>query len=432
MQKYYGKLLLIGLGVIIILGSTVAAAVTSPQVSDVTATNESAADVNYSQIAVGVQGAPKGRVVMVNRSNDIVWSRANVTSYHDVTILNETHLLAAYVVKSSDCGRFDSPCGRTGYRVFDWQNDTIVSEYSFPVRSQGDSEVHDVEVLSDGSYVVADMEYERIFGLSPNGTTTWQWNASSFYDAPADPTKEDWLHINDVDRIGPGRYLVSVRNANQLLIIERNGSGASVAEVINADENPNDNVRRGNESLLDRQHNPHWLGDGAVLVADSENNRIVELHRNESTGEWSPAWILNSASGLEFDWPRDADRLPNGNTLITDSRNNRIVEVTSNGTVLRSVRVESLPYEADVRAGESANVSRYPLNGSTNEGPSADAPTQSVTSMQIPLVHTLYAGIVHTVSVPYWFSQWLVLGYLIGAVPILAGLIGIVGAKFRS
>ena len=53
---------------------------------------------------------------------------------------------------------------------------------------------------------------------------------------------------------------------------------------------------------------------------------MVELH--ERNGSWEVAWGVDSAQEVRFDWPRDADRLPNGNTLITDSRNNRVVEVT--------------------------------------------------------------------------------------------------------
>ena len=65
-----------------------------------------------------------------------------------------------------------------------------------------------------------------------DGAVTWQGNASSFYDSPADPMTTDWLHINDVDVIEEGRYLVSIRNANQLVIVER---GAGVVDVINED-----------------------------------------------------------------------------------------------------------------------------------------------------------------------------------------------------
>lgn len=198
------------------------------------------------------------------------------------------------------------------------------------------------------------MEHERIFTVE-GGEVTWEWNASSFYDAPPDPTTTDWLHINDVDVIDKGRYLVSVRNANQIVIVQR---GSGVVDVINedtsdtndascrgsgqlADYDRDGEVKCGDPTVLDHQHNPQWLGDGAVLVADSENDRVVELHRT-TNGGWRPEWTLEGAGGIAFNWPRDADRLPNGNTLITDTLNRRIVEVNESGEVVWSVQTERI------------------------------------------------------------------------------------------
>nr|WP_245180920.1 arylsulfotransferase family protein [Halomicroarcula amylolytica] len=277
------------------------------------------------------------------------------------------------------------------------------------MRTNKNSEVHDVERLESGEYLVTDMEYERIFTVK-NGEVTWQWNASSFYDAPQDPTTTDWLHINDVDVIGSGRYLVSVRNANQLLVIER---GEGVVEVINEDTtdsndancrksgqlNDYDNdgdIRCGDPDVLNHQHNPQWLGDGAVLVADSENDRVVELHRTEG-GKWEPAWALDRAAGVELDWPRDADRLPNGNTLITDTLNRRLVEVDESGTVVWSVRTERIPYEADrLPYGESVGAPKYTTNGSSVDSPDAG----------VPVLSLLLVGLRAVVpSTPFWFRE---------------------------
>nr|WP_235007254.1 arylsulfotransferase family protein [Haloarcula mannanilytica] len=277
------------------------------------------------------------------------------------------------------------------------------------MRTNKNSEVHDVERLESGEYLVTDMEYERIFTVK-NGEVTWQWNASSFYDAPQDPTTTDWLHINDVDVISTGRYLVSVRNANQLLVIER---GEGVVDVINEDTNDSNDancrksgqladydgdgdIRCGDPDVLNHQHNPQWLGDDAVLVADSENDRVVELHRTEA-GEWEPAWALDQVEGVAFDWPRDADRLPNGNTLITDTLNRRLVEVDESGTVVWSVRTERIPYEADrLPYGEPVGAPKYTTNGSGVDSTDAGVPGLSL----------LLVGLRAVVpSTPFWFGE---------------------------
>jgi hypothetical protein len=233
---------------------------------------------------------------------------------------------------------------------------------------------------------VADMEWESIFVLDPETRErVWTRNASDPYDAPDDPTTTDWLHINDVDRIGDGRYLVSVRNKNQLLIVERE---EGVVDVINEDSDTD---------VLNQQHNPHWLGEGAVLVADSENHRVVELHENETTGEWEVTWSVAKANGIRLDWPRDADRLPNGNTLITDSYNDRVVEMHENGSVVASYSVPSLPYEADRDPwGESAGGPIYESERRANIG---------LLDRRIPVLSTLLAGTRHIVALPYWVSE---------------------------
>jgi hypothetical protein len=274
---------------------------------------------------------------------------------------------------------------------------------------------------------MSDMEYERIFTVR-DGNVTWEWNASSFYDAPQDPTTTDWLHINDVDVIGDGRYLVSVRNANQLLIIER---GVGVTEVINedttdsndgncrksgqlADYDDDGDVRCGDPDVLNHQHNPQWLGENAVLVADSENDRIVELHKTED-GNWEPVWTLDRAGGVELNWPRDADRLPNGNTLITDTLNRRLVEVNKTGRVVWSVQTERIPYEADrLPVGESVGGPRYESGISETRGLSGD----------VPVLSLLLAGLRGVIpSTPFWFREVQLGVTILSTAAIIAGFV---------
>ncbi|MFC4553076.1 MULTISPECIES: aryl-sulfate sulfotransferase [Halorussus] len=350
-----------------------------------------AANPNNTSVLVGVQGpGPNGNVTALDGYGNVQWSIGNIISYQSVERLDNGSVLASFAAGDyQNCGPYESPCKRTGIRIIDPNpQPRVVYQWSYAVRTREDSEVHDAEMLPSGNVLVADMEYESIFVLNPKTRErVWTWNASQHYDAPADPTKHDWLHLNDVDRIGEGRYLVSIRNKNQLLIVER---GKGVTEVINENSDP---------GVLDKQHNPHWLGEGAVLVADSENHRIVELHENESTGKWEVSWAVSKVGGLHFDWPRDADRLPNGHTFVTDSRNNRVVEITRNGSVVASYTVPSLPYEADrLPYGESAsgNVAAY-----ANPRSTASAPLGG----QVPVLSTLLAGARHVVALPFWVSE---------------------------
>lgn len=397
-------------GVVLLVVSLALGAVLAPNVGAASGGDAS------QQTLVGSQGGgpglhEKGSVYLLE-GKETAWRAGDTDSYFDVTMLENGSVLAGFMDSGyEDCGPYDSPCTHTGFRVIDPNADDgstapeIVSEYSFPVRTRVNSEVHDVELLSSGEFLVTDMEYERIFTVK-GGEVTWQWNASSQYDAPDDPTREDWLHINDVDVIGEDRYLVSVRNAHQLVVVER---GEGVVEVVNEDESGNG---RGDPTLLRQQHNPQWLDNGSVLVADSHNDRVVELHRNEETGEWEEAWSLYSAEGVSFSWPRDADRLSNGNTLVTDSLNQRVVEVNESGQVVWSYKTPQVPYEAE-RLPEGETV------GGTTYGDAGDG---AVTGEgKIPVLSFLLMVVQTGLQVPFWFSEVHVAVSLVSLLSILAG-----------
>jgi hypothetical protein len=403
---------------------------------------------------VGVQGVGTyhaGGYVAALRDGSVAWTVDNSETYFDVTRLDNGSVLAGFMQGGyEDCGPYESPCARTGFRVLDPDapgGPEIEYEWSFPVRTRANSEVHDVELLPSGEFLVTDMDRERVLTVR-GGEVTWQWNASSRYDPPSDPTRTDWLHINDVDRIGEGRFLVSVRNANQLVVLQR---GEGVVEVINADGDPN---------VLDHQHNPQWLDEGAVLVADSENHRVVELHRT-ADGDWRPVWVLTGADDRRFNWPRDADRLPNGNTLITDTRNARVVEVTQRGTVVsrHQFPFETLPYESDRNGRELTGD--LPLYGTavgtpaptdtdtgsptasptavgspatdSSEGDDVRGGTASPTPVRppvsgggpapTPILTPAYRLVSAAAPLPLWFGEWHLLSSTLGVVLVGVGAV---------
>jgi hypothetical protein len=411
--------------VVVLVGTLAVGAATAPQIGG-------ADSAGPTETLVGSQGGDGGYHadgnVFLLEGKERVWNEDSADSYFDVTGRDDGTVLAAFMRDGyeSGCDPYPEPCTKTGFRIVDPDADggpAVTEEYAFPVRSKTDSEVHDVEELSPGEFLVADMDRERLVVVE-DGDEAWTWNASSFYDPPEDPTRRDWLHINDVDAVDDGRYLVSVRNANQLLVVER---GQGVVEVINEDDGGSDescqvlddelvdsdgdgDIRCGDPAILDHQHNPQWLDEGAVLVADSGNDRIVELHRNETTGEWEPAWTLERAERLALQWPRDADRLANGHTLVTDTRNSRLLEVAPNGTVVWSHRTPGIPYEAErLPDGERVGGERY---GGGATDPGGDVPLLSAGRV---VIHSLYP------ATPYWFVERHVAGVLVALLLAVGG-----------
>lgn len=359
-------------------------------------TTETPHETNTS-IVVGIHGPGNdGYVIGYDSEGDEKWRVGDAGAYFDVTKLDNGNVMATYAKGHENCENRPDGCGETGIRIIDPNTESIVWEWSKNVRTIHNSEIHDAEPTDNG-FVFVGMDTERVYRLNKSTKeTSILWDASSTYDEPADRTKEDWLHANDIDQLEDGRLLVSVRNVNQLLILNQSGT---VVETVNT---------KSNESVLKQQHNPQWLADGRILVADSENRRIVELQR--TNGTWQPVWGINQAYSKRFQWPRDADRLPNGNTLITDSRNNRVVEIDSDGKTVNVWHTAALPYEADaVSVGE-------PVGGPTQNGSVAAG-----SGYTLPGFGFLHLILTHVFALPRWVSEWHVLLWFFAGIGISVG-----------
>ncbi|WP_132058396.1 aryl-sulfate sulfotransferase [Halorussus amylolyticus] len=210
-------------------------------------------------------------------------------------------------------------------------------------------DIHDVDLINDDELLVAGINYDEdresrdsVFVYNrTRGEVTWEWYFEDHYpdDAGAGVTAKDWTHVNDVDQIRDGEFLVSPRNFDQVIAINR--STKDIDLRLGED---------GDRDTLYEQHNPQYLesenGTPTILVADSENDRIVEYERTDGPpgdGEWERVWTVSEG----LNWPRDADRLPNGNTLVVDSMNHRVVEVTPTGEIVWETSVPWATYDAE-------------------------------------------------------------------------------------
>ncbi|MEF8841844.1 MAG: arylsulfotransferase family protein [Haloarculaceae archaeon] len=315
-------------------------------------------------------------------------------------------------------------------------------------------DTHDVELLPSGRLLVANMrEFEdgvsndRIFVYDrTNDSVVWEYVFREHYpNSTAGGFGEDWTHVNDVDRIAPGTYLVSPRNFDQAIVVDR--------------ETEEIEYRLGNDGdhdTLYEQHNPDWLesedGDPTMLVADSENDRVVEYElRNGSqvnasetnashtatgpSGTWVRTWSVDG-----FNWPRDADRLPNGNTLVVDSLNHRVVEIAPNGTAVWEFYASWGPYDAE-RGGKGSNGptmadlgtgGEYTVSGGAGRGP-AGQETFSDWLVGVAEGSTFEAQLTwfaeryrHATPFlrPVWMSSWALAGALLAGTVLLLWALG--------
>ncbi|WP_440005853.1 arylsulfotransferase family protein [Halomicrococcus sp. SG-WS-1] len=270
---------------------------------------------------------------------------------------------------------------------------------------------HDVDVIDDSHVLVADIGADAVFVVNTtSGVREWTWTVES--DLPVESGgayDADWSHINDVEYLEDGRVMVDLRNQDRVAFL--NGSGLMENWTLGSEDE---------YGVLREQHNPDYIpaseGGPAVVVADSENDRLVEYQREN--GSWHRSWTWRDD---RMQWPRDADRLPNGNTLVTDTVGDRVFELDESGDVVWSVPVDRA-YEAE----------RLGTGDESAGGPSAERAgiaSHAVETDERGVVGNVEAGIRNLVPpvvengllgyfFPWWMGFWDVL-----AVFALAGVL---------
>ncbi|MDG5776161.1 aryl-sulfate sulfotransferase [Haloarculaceae archaeon H-GB2-1] len=252
----------------------------------------------------------------------MIWSHTDFhRKYFDVDPIGRDLILFA-VQTERDTDSFEAI-------VMNWRTDEIVERFDVP------PDTHDVDYLGQGRYVVADKAQHQLYIYnSTSETIGWTFEFENhFHESAGEGIDGDYTHLNDVDAVANGTaFLASPRNFDRVILINR--AEKSVEWTLGEEDN---------YDILYEQHNPTLLETSppSVVVADSENHRIVEYARQNGT--WHLIWSYHG--GLE--WPRDADRLPNGNTLVADSHGNRVVEVTPGREVVWQYSGLNNPYDVE-------------------------------------------------------------------------------------
>ena len=272
---------------------------------------------------------------------------------------------------------------------------------------------HDVDRVDADTLAVADIARDSMFVVDTDTRErTYEWSAQAAYDLDSGGAfPHDWTHINDVEHLPDGRYMVSLRNQDSVAFVDP-GSGVDPGWTLGAD----DEYRTLNE-----QHNPDYIpaeGRPAVLIADSQNDRIVEYRR--TGGSWTRTWTWTDNA---MAWPRDADRLPNGHTLVGDTNSGRVVEVGTDGEVVWAVDGLGV-YDAERlgtgKRGDPAPADRLGLENRSAAQSGVDGgsdPSRGATGLVPPVVRNSIGFVA-----PLWLSA---AGRVAAAVAVGSGLLSV-------
>jgi hypothetical protein len=284
---------------------------------------------------------PVGKIVAYKPNGEKLYVNKTYDTYFDVDPHprgKDTVVYTATNRESVNRSHCVDPCVRSVIEVLNLSTgevDRLISRYEH--RPHG-SEWHDVDRVAPGEYLVADMADNGVYRVDTDtGEISWAWHAQSHFDIDSGgPHPGDWTHLNDVEKLDDGRIMASMRNHDQVVFLDPETHTVIDNWTLGAD---------GRHNILHEQHNPDYIpvesGGPAIVVADSENQRVAEYQRVGD--EWERTWAWRDA---QLTWPRDADRLPSGHTLIVDSHGNRVVEVGVDGDVVWTLPIRS-PYDAE-------------------------------------------------------------------------------------
>lgn len=220
---------------------------------------------------------------------------------------------------------------------------------------------HDVQRLPDGGFLVPSsppaprayrerqVGFDHLLRISSAGKVVGRWRVwdhladlqARHEPLPLDAgelhplvnQKLDYYHLNAVQvlpdtplgrrdpRFRAGHWLVSLRNANLIVVVDPETGSI---------------VWSWGPREIELQHMPRMLDSGMVLIFDNRSSgdfsRVIELDPESEQIIWE--YRGDPPESFFTKWRGSSQRLPNGNTLIGQSGDGRIFEVTPEGEIV--------------------------------------------------------------------------------------------------
>jgi len=313
---------------------------------------------------------------LLNRQGELVHVWDNIRAFDRLQLLPNGHLLA---LSRGDHGPDPAShiihCKRCLIEV-DWHGNPVwryeqshQMHHDFERKPNGNTLVlfstsipsEYKQKIQDETRRNVDIKSVTIQEINPDKKVIWQWNAYEHLDlnrySGADHP-EDWLHINSVQTLPnnqwyeqgdqqfrPGNILVSVRNLNAVMIIDK-----KTQEIVWE-------YTGDFQGGLAHQHEarmvpPNYPGAGHILIFDNG----IGIRNVEHAGRSYILEINPVTKDIEWRYgPTKRDfvffspfagaqqRLKNGNTLISASTQKRIFEVNRDGEIVWELALNYFP-----------------------------------------------------------------------------------------
>lgn len=255
-----------------------------------------------------------------------------------------------------------------GNTVWEYRNDQ--QHHDFVRLDNGNTVILHFELLPDeirrqvrGGFTGANdpdaMVGDLVREISPDGETVREWKSWEHFDFRLDvlcplERRREWTHANSVSVAPDGRWLVSMRQTDTVMIVNPDSGEIEWrwGPGVTSHQHHFTMLESGNVLLFDNgSHRRGGPGHSRILEVDPATEEIVWQYQAEVL----LAFISFMTSA--------ADRQPNGNTLITEGATGRIFEVTPEGETVWEYVTGFMPAGRFGKTPSMFRAHRYAADG---------------------------------------------------------------------
>jgi hypothetical protein len=192
--------------------------------------------------------------------------------------------------------------------------------------------------LLNGNTLIVDQGNHRVFEINHLDKIVWQYGTT----ATVGVTNSKLYSPSYVQRLSNGHTLITDTDNHRVIEIDEND------EIVWQYGNTKNKLGSGYGPGRDQLNSPMYatkLENGNILIADTGNNRIMEVNPDKQV-TWHVSTSMAEGSPISIS-PQKAFRMKNGHTLIFGLE--QMVEVGEKGQLINIKQIEFLPKSPDFK-----------------------------------------------------------------------------------